>query len=112
MSKLNEYEYKGAINVYSNDYTVCAFRNYFEKNGFAVKQHSFVMPQDVPNILRTAKYVLLSEIPSGIPEESNIFSEAIACGCKVICSNEHCMPKITYDEYINQQIKIYEEAVK
>jgi hypothetical protein len=112
MSKLKKYECESVISVYSNDYTVCAFSNYFEKHGFTIKQHSFVMPQDVPSILRDAKYVLLSEIPSGIPEESNLFSEAVMCGCKVICSNEHCMPKITYDEYIKQQIKVYKEAVR
>lgn len=75
-------------------------------------QHSFVLPQDVPDILRNAKYVLLSEIPSGIPEESNLFSEAMMCGCKVICSNEHYMPQMGYHEYIKQQLKVYEEAVR
>lgn len=111
-SKLKKCEYEGAISVYSNEYTVCAFMDYFEKYGFTISQHSFVVPQDVPNILRDAKYVLLSEVPSGIPEESNLFSEATMCGCKVICLNEHSMPQIAYDEYIKQQINIYEEAVR
>ena len=110
--KLKEYGYEGVISVYSNDYTVCAFKDYFENHGFSVSPHSFVMPQEVPDILRDAKYVLLSEVPSGIPEESNLFSEAVACGCKVICSNEHRIPRIAYHEYIKQQIQVYEEAVK
>lgn len=112
ISKLKEYGYDGIIKVYSNDYTVVAFKNYFENHGFSVLPHSFVMPQDVPDILRDAKYVLLSEVPSRIPEESNLFSEAVACGCKVICCNKHRLPRITYNEYIKQQIQIYEEAVK
>lgn len=112
LSKLKEYGYDGAISVYSNEYTICAFIDYFKKCGFEILQHSFVLPQDVPDILRNAKYVLLSEIPSGIPEESNLFSEAMMCGCKVICSNEHYMPQMGYHEYIKQQLKVYEEAVR
>lgn len=112
LSKLKLYGYEGAISVYSNEYTICAFKDYFEKYGLSVLPHSFVMPQDVPEILRNAKYVLLSEIPLGIPEESNLFSEAIACGCQVICSSEHCLPQISYNEYIKEQIQLYEEAVK
>lgn len=112
VSKLKDCGYVGVIDIYSNDYTVDAFKAYFEEHGFKISQHTFVMPQDVPNILREAQYVLLSEIPSGIPEESNLFSEAVMCGCKVLCSNEHYMPQITYGEYIKQQINIYEEAVR
>lgn len=65
----------------------------------------------MPSVLKKAKYVLLSEIPSGILEESNLFSEAVKCGCEVICAGEHRMPRIAYDEYVQQQIKIYEEIV-
>lgn len=111
-SKMKEYGYEGVIRVYSNDYTVGAFKKYFESHEFSILPHSFVMPEEVPDILRDAKFILLSEVPSGIPEESNLFSEAVACGCKVICLNKHCLPRITYNEYIKQQIEVYEESVK
>lgn len=111
LSGLKEREYYSAISVYSNDYTVSAFKDYFEKQGFIVKPYSFIAPEEVPSVLKNAKYVLLSEVPSGILEESNLFPEAVKCGCEVICASEHRMPKITYDEYIQQQIKIYKETV-
>lgn len=111
-TKLKENNYVGKICVYSNDYTVREFKNYFENQGFEVDAYSFVEPKFIPDILKSTKYILLSEVPSGIPEESNLYSEAVMCGCEVICINEHSMPKVTYDEYIQQQIKVYEEATR
>ena len=111
LSGLKGRQYYGAISVYSNNYTVSAFKDYFEKKEFIVKPYYFIDPEDVPSVLKKAKYVLLSEIPSGILEESNLFSEAVKCGCEVICAGEHRMPRIAYDEYVQQQIKIYEEIV-
>lgn len=111
LSELKERKYSGAINVYSNDYTVNVFKDYFEKQGFMVKSYSFIDPEDVPSVLKKAKYVLVSKISAGIPEESNLFSEAVKCGCEVISSGEHCMPKIAYNEYIQQQIEIYKKTV-
>lgn len=109
--ELKKRKYMGDIFVYSNSYTIDVFKEYFEKRDFIVKAKSFIMPEEVPGILRNAKYILLSETPSGIIEESNLYSEAIMCGCDVICINKHSMPRVSYDEYIKAQVKIYKEII-
>ena len=109
LKKLN---YRGDINIYSNEETTIIFKEYFEKRGYHVVGNGFVYPNQVPNILQKTKYLLISEIPSGIPEKSNIYLEGIISGCIPIC-NFNYITKLDfdYDEYIKTQKMIYEELI-
>lgn len=109
---LNRYE--GNIQVYSNDYTISVFDNYFTAKGYKVEGHHFVMPEFVPEILKDTKYLLVSKIPDGIPEESNIYLEGIEAGCVPVCQMKETTGKSKpcFAEYIEKQCEIYEEALK
>ena len=106
--------YRDSIHVYSNPATVNNFSAYFKEKKYEVVGHPFVMPGHVPSILRDTKYLLLSAIPQGIPEESNLFKEGLMSGCtpvcikKISCSSD----RMDYKVYLQSQLDIYQEAVR
>lgn len=106
---LKKHRYSGAIKVYSNEYTIEEFSRYFSSCGYPVLGNSFVIPDEVPQILQDTKYLLISETPIGIPERSNCLVEALSAGCIPVSSN--IKPDYSFDmnfeEYIYNQISIY-----
>ncbi len=102
--------YHGCINVYSNEYTVSVFKKFFDEKGFPVRGKNFVRPSKVPEILSETKYLLVSDIPEGIPEESNIFAEGLAAGCIAVTRsgrrNIMCFSR-DFHSYIRNQAEIY-----
>ena len=111
---LKREKFCGKIIVYSNKFTIKVLKEYFEDKEYTIVAHSFVMPDKVPNILRKAKYCLISSVPSNIPEQSNVYLESLACGCIPICieSNKFNNDNLNYSQYITEQINIYKEALQ
>lgn len=101
------------IHVYSNQYTIEEFKKYFVSKGIEIIENEFVTPQTVPKILDESKYVLVSQIPSGISEESNIYKEARIMGCTIVCRNTGMMITETdFNEYLSEQIEIYNGVLR
>ena len=105
--------YTGKIRVYSNNSTIIAFNDYFSNKGYEIEGHPFVMPEEVPNILCDVKYLLVSQIPSGIPEISNIYLEGLVAGCIPVCMVDKTItPRdMNFSNYIRTQCEIYKEAI-
>lgn len=111
-NSLKKLNYRGNINIYSNEKTEIIFKEYFKKRGYLVIGNRFVYPGEVPKILQKTKYLLISEIPIGIPEKSNIYLEGLFSGCIPICKSNHTTKlELDYDEYIKTQKMIYEEFI-
>lgn len=110
---LCEHNYIGKISVYSNDYTIEVFDEFFTYRGYKIEGHPFVMPDEIPNVLSDTKYLLVSRIPSGIPEESNVYLEGLSAGCIPVCVDNKKLSSLDMDfnEYINTQYEIYKEAI-
>lgn len=105
---LIENNYKGIINVYSNEYTVNLFKNYFEIRGFKINGVGFVHPFFVPDILGRTKYLLVSEIPQGITETSNTALEGKKMGCEIVCKDFVDNNPLSFSEYIKQELAVYD----
>lgn len=105
--------YEGKIRVYSNDSTISVFNDYFVDKGYEVEGKHFVIPDKIPEILRDTKYILVSKIPNGIPEESNIYLEGLASGCIPVCMDSKNISEMDMDyaKYIHSQYEIYREAI-
>lgn len=105
--------YIGKIRVYSNDSTIEIFDEFFSSRRYEIEGYQFVMPEEIPGILRDIKYLLVSKIPSGIPEESNIYLEGISAGCILVCvdNKDFVQPDMDFMNYINTQYEIYKEAM-
>lgn len=103
--------YKGKIRVYSNDSTISVFSDYFSDKGYEVEGKHFVMPDEIPQILCDTKYLMVSKIPNGIPEESNIYLEGLTSGCIPVCMDSKNISEMDmdYDKYIHTQYEIYKE---
>ena len=101
--------YEGHIHVYADLTTVDHFTAYFQDKGYKIIGHPFVMPERVPSILRNTKYLLLSSIPEGIPEESNLFLEGMMSRCTPVCIQKlPVSPQHTdYQGYLQSQLNIY-----
>lgn len=110
---LVENRYSGKIRVYSNKSAIDVFNDYFSPRGYLVEGHPFVVPEKVPEILRDVKYLLVSQIPDGIPEESNIYMEGVAAGCVPVCEiNKNITSEdMDFSKYIKTQRIIYKEAL-
>ena len=111
---LRRNNYVGNIKVFSNQYSIKVFREFFNSKGYEILENSFVMPDMVPHILSNTKYLLLSQIPFGINEESNIYKEGIVAGCIPVCMENIVHSKLDFDyfSYIKMQRVIYEEAIR
>ena len=105
--------YRGSICVYSNSATVNHFTTYFQGKEYKVVGHTFVMPDRVPSIVVNTKYLLISAIPKGIPEESNLFMEGVMSGCIPVCMKEVSVSSdiMDYQSYLQAQLDIYQEVV-
>ena len=105
--------YKGNINVFSNEYTINTFQDYFKRTEYRVAGKKFIMPNYVPDVLKGVKYLLVSEIPSGIPEESNIYLEGLMVGCIPVCmgKNTKNIINLDYSQYIKNQFEAYKGLV-
>ena len=111
-TELKKRHYNGDIEVYSNNYTIETFNEFFKDSEYKVIPNGFVPPDFVPNILSKTKYLLVSKIPSGIPEESNIYVEGITSGCTPICITKIIPPKRNYYAYLESQVSIYKNITK
>ena len=71
----------------------------------------------MPDILKDPKYILLSDVPSNIPEMPNLLFEGLASGCNVLLDSENFNLDIinfktkelsvNYEAYIKNQMEIY-----
>ena len=101
------------IRVYSSERAIKEFEDYFNDRGYRVIGNPFVMPSRVPEILKNAKYLLVSETPKEIPECSNCFMEGMMSSCSIICSDKNfqCVSEMNFEKYLREQLEIYERAL-
>ena len=111
-SKLKEHDFKGKIDIYSNSKRVEEIKKYFERKCIETSINGFISPKSVCGKLSHTAFALISEIPLGISEQSNIAVEANACKCKVIQRDReydwYDDIEQNYKNYIDNQLKIYD----
>ena len=119
-SKLKQQGYKGYVECYcvgESDEMFMNVKKVFGKYGLSAHFHEFVSPDRVPNILKDTKYILVSNVPSNIPEMPNLLFEGLASGCNVLLDSENFNLDIinfktkelsvNYEAYIKNQMEIY-----
>lgn len=111
-SKLKKAGDISCIKVYSSERAIKEFENYFNDKGYNVIGNPFVMPSKVPEILKSAKYLLISEPPKEIPECSNCLVEGLMSGCSIIRSDKNFkyIPEMNFEKYLREQLEIYERV--
>lgn len=119
-SQLKQQGYKGYVECYcvgESDEMFMNVKKVFGKYGLSAHFHEFVSPGKVPDILKDTKYILVSDVPSNIPEMPNLLFEGLASGCNVLLDSENFNLDIinfktkelsvNYEAYIKNQMEIY-----
>ena len=83
-NKLMEYNYSGTIDCYCKGEGLDLFREKMYNKGFNTEVFNYVEPREMPDLLHSYKYLLVSSPPKSIPETSNMLLEGVAAGCIVI----------------------------